>query len=382
MAGNFRNIRLGPCKIFWGLEELGYTQGSVDVSIASTKVDVKADQWGDNSIDSYIASRTVNVTVPLVETTPGHLDRIINNGDGSAATSIVIADSGTSMRQNAQTLVLHPISKAEDDYSEDFLVICASISPNIQMEYSENEERVWKVTFNSYPYYGDKGYIPYVDNSGVIVYGDRSSILTRDGIIRSSNRSTFGTYIGADGLLKTAPPYAQRPNYVYQNGVWVQQGFLREGQSTNYILNANEPVRNWGAVDIKDMGLAPDGISQFRGVVSRGGGGYGTRDAPVPFSGSFTASMYVNPLKWSSPYFELVKNGTQLPRSIGTISLSPQLARIWQTGNYTKGDTFRLQIDGDEGSSIWGMMFEPTPDTGLPSSFIYTTSSAQTRAAD
>lgn len=50
----------------------------------------------------------------------------------------------------------------------------------------------------------------------------------------TSARTTVGTYIGADGLLHVAQPFVLRPNYVLQNGVWVQQGFLREGATTNY----------------------------------------------------------------------------------------------------------------------------------------------------
>lgn len=35
--------------------------------------------------------------------------------------------------------------------------------------------------------------------------------------------------------MRTAQPYELRPNYVYQNGLWVQQGFLKEAQATNRL---------------------------------------------------------------------------------------------------------------------------------------------------
>lgn len=48
-----------------------------------------------------------------------------------------------------------------------------------------------------------------------------------------SKRSTTATYFDHQGIMRTAQPYELRPNYVYQNGVWVQDGWLREGASTN-----------------------------------------------------------------------------------------------------------------------------------------------------
>ena len=49
-----------------------------------------------------------------------------------------------------------------------------------------------------------------------------------------SNRLTSATYFDANGVMRVAPPKALRPNYVYKNGVWVRDGWLREGQATNY----------------------------------------------------------------------------------------------------------------------------------------------------
>lgn len=50
-----------------------------------------------------------------------------------------------------------------------------------------------------------------------------------------SARTTQGSYFNRNGILKFAPPGVLRPNYVYQNGVWVLDGYLKEGQSTNYF---------------------------------------------------------------------------------------------------------------------------------------------------
>lgn len=50
-----------------------------------------------------------------------------------------------------------------------------------------------------------------------------------------SKRSTTATYFDSHGVMQTAQPYELRPKYVYKNGVWVQDGWLRERSSTNLL---------------------------------------------------------------------------------------------------------------------------------------------------
>ena len=54
-----------------------------------------------------------------------------------------------------------------------------------------------------------------------------------------SNRLTSATYFDANGVMRVAPPKALRPNYVYKNGVWVRDGWLREGAAHNSVDEAN-----------------------------------------------------------------------------------------------------------------------------------------------
>lgn len=302
MAGNAKNIRLGPCHVIWGVEDLGYTKGGIEVSITSTQVSITSDQFGETPMDKYVTSRTVNVKVPIVETTPGKLDLIINGNDGTASQAVVQAVVGLSMRNASQSLILHPLNKADDDYSEDFVVIRAGVIPNIEATYDADNERVWSVTFTSFPYYGEKGVIPYVDKSGVLVYGDRSGIITKDGITRLTQRDTNGTYIGSDGFLKTAPPYALRPNYVYKNGVWVQQGYLREAQ-----LTVTTQTINWW---IPHAGVNPDisnaNVTTERMVLPTGEVGNVNRFVPV----DVTKDMYI---PYSFPLFREAANPTGHP---------------------------------------------------------------------
>ena len=52
-----------------------------------------------------------------------------------------------------------------------------------------------------------------------------------------SKRSTTATYFDSQGIMRTAPPYELRPKYIYKNGVWVLDGWLREGASNNILTD-------------------------------------------------------------------------------------------------------------------------------------------------
>ena len=60
MASNTKNVKLGVCRVYFGdkEEDLGYTKGGVDVSIATETHEVTVDQLGNTPIIEYITDRT------------------------------------------------------------------------------------------------------------------------------------------------------------------------------------------------------------------------------------------------------------------------------------------------------------------------------------
>ncbi|WP_339077823.1 hypothetical protein QQM41_04405 [Acetobacter sp. AC2005] len=62
-----------------------------------------------------------------------------------------------------------------------------------------------------------------------------------------SARNTTATYFDYQGIMRTAQPGELRPNYVYRNGVWVQDGWLREGASQNCMQCGNTNMGAYGA---------------------------------------------------------------------------------------------------------------------------------------
>jgi hypothetical protein len=86
MTSNTRNVKLGVCSVTFNGEDLGYTKGGVEVTIATTTKEVMVDQFGNSPINEYILGRTCTAKVPLAETTLLNLARImpgaIVNGSG------------------------------------------------------------------------------------------------------------------------------------------------------------------------------------------------------------------------------------------------------------------------------------------------------------
>lgn len=72
-----KNVKLGVCIVFYDGEDLGYTQGGVQVSVKTDTHKVNVDQFGKTTINEYIMSRDVSAKVPLAETTLENLVAIM-----------------------------------------------------------------------------------------------------------------------------------------------------------------------------------------------------------------------------------------------------------------------------------------------------------------
>lgn len=110
---NTNNVRLGPCRVFFGGVDLGYTQGGVEVEVKTETHPVMVDQFGKSLINELILGRTVSVKAPLAETTLDNLVRIMPGASivqtgGSLATGSVtftaVALAGDTVTINGITL--------------------------------------------------------------------------------------------------------------------------------------------------------------------------------------------------------------------------------------------------------------------------------------
>jgi hypothetical protein len=77
MPSNTSNVKLGVCSVIYGGVDLGYTQGGVEVTVATQTKKVMVDQFGQSEINEYIMGRTCSAKVPLAETTLDNLVQIM-----------------------------------------------------------------------------------------------------------------------------------------------------------------------------------------------------------------------------------------------------------------------------------------------------------------
>jgi hypothetical protein len=155
---NAENIKLGTCKITYGGVDLGLTAGGVEVEVATTTHETKVDQLGESVVNEFITGRTVMAKCPLVETTIDNLVNIMPGAtkviDGSDSTLIRVdvgTSVGVSLLENAQELILHPISLADADVSEDFIIPLAGVAGALSFAYKLDQERTYVAEFKGYP---------------------------------------------------------------------------------------------------------------------------------------------------------------------------------------------------------------------------------------
>lgn len=74
-----------------------------------------------------------------------------------------------------------------------------------------------------------------------------------------SARNSDATFFDYQGIMRTAQPGELRPNYIYKDGIWVQDGWLREGASTNYYMPLGTPTTVDGIQGVVDVSQTGNG---------------------------------------------------------------------------------------------------------------------------
>lgn len=174
MASDVSNVKLGPCNVTWGGVNLGYTKGGVEVEITTAKKKIMVDQFGETEVNEYIMGRTVVVRVPLAESDLQLLVQVIPGStlvtDAVTPTKIKLnipTGVGTSLRDLADVLLLHPTNELTTYKAEDLTIPLAAPSGDLSFAYRHDEERVFMIEF-----------VGYAENlTGLLaVFGDASAV--------------------------------------------------------------------------------------------------------------------------------------------------------------------------------------------------------------
>ena len=156
MASDIKNVKLGVCTVKFDGQDLGLTQGGVEVTVKTDTHKVNVDQYGKTPINEYIMGREVTVKCPLAETTLDNLVKIMpgatlvtDSVDPTKKVVNVPTGVGTNLLDISKTLVLRPVGKT--DASEDFTVFRAGTPGALQFAYKLENERIFNIEFNGYP---------------------------------------------------------------------------------------------------------------------------------------------------------------------------------------------------------------------------------------
>lgn len=157
MTSSVDNIKIGVCKITYNSIDLGYTIGGVEVNVSTETRKMLVDQFGKTPVSESIMGREVKVKVPLAETTLDNLVAIMPGATKSGISpnfTVTVTDGvaeGTNLKTLAKELRLHPISKADADKTEDFVIPLAGTAGGLVFSYQVEQERVFNVEFTGYP---------------------------------------------------------------------------------------------------------------------------------------------------------------------------------------------------------------------------------------
>ena len=215
--------------------------------------------------------------------------------------------------------------------------------------------------------------LPFADNKSLVDATTGANLV-------DFTRASSATYVGSDGLIKTAPPDV--PRFDHDPATGESLGLLIEDPRTN-LLTYSEQFDQWviggGSSVTANQAVAPDGTNTADRVQHTGSGSSWIRQDVLNVGTQYTATVYA----------KAVTPGTndQFTFNIGgaTNSDIKTATSEWQRFTWTataNANSFYINNGDDSFSTdvyFWGAQLEAD---SFPTSYIPTSDSTVTRAAD
>lgn len=112
MQSSTRNVKLGVCRVYFDGDDLGVTQGGVEVAVTTETHKVEVDQFGKTPVNEYIMGRALSVKVPMAETTLENLVKIMPGATLTATGGVKATGTFTIATNplNSETIVVNGVT--------------------------------------------------------------------------------------------------------------------------------------------------------------------------------------------------------------------------------------------------------------------------------
>lgn len=148
------NMDMGPCRVKFNSVDLGGTLEGVKIHWEPSKGEIKSDQLGSTVLDRVLSGLNITVETMLLELAAKsiwkvampYMDSVASGAAGYFQNKVGQKDSSL-----WQTLLLHPLTKADSDLSADLTIYRAVAEGKSDLIYKPDGQIGLKVLWNAYP---------------------------------------------------------------------------------------------------------------------------------------------------------------------------------------------------------------------------------------
>lgn len=224
---NPANLELTPMRVTFNGVDLGGTLGNVLVTPKYVKAPLMADQYGKTVLDRRVSAVEITVTTELAEVLNKDNWKVVfpHAKEVTSGTKLIqwVNAIGDSDLSHSAQLLLHPLSKADADLTENYLFYKACSSAESEITYSPEGQAKLKIVWNILP---DTSVSPAV----FFIYGDPAVGLVAatagSPSFTGTGNGTMGSVVAYSGITKTETITATCVTAVANGGIFFVSGSL------------------------------------------------------------------------------------------------------------------------------------------------------------